>query len=139
MGNKESYQQQLPIQKIDLAKFSGLWYEIGRVPSSFEPENATNVTAEYTPMPQGSIQVVNTEVIGGKTISIKGVGVPQDFTNSHLRIYFPSVGTVGEYNILETNYEYALVAGGRDKVWILSRKNTKDYVTYGNLLNRLHR
>lgn len=141
MGNGQGKQQayQLPIQKIDLNKFSGLWYEIARVPSSFEPENATNVTAEYTLMPQGSLQVVNTEMIGGKTISIKGVGVSQDFTNSHLKIYFPTVGVTGEYNILETDYSYALVAGGGDKIWILSRKNTMDYVTYGMLLNRLHR
>ena len=43
---------------VDLARYAGLWYEIARLPASFE-KGCEGVTARYTVRPNGKVTVVN--------------------------------------------------------------------------------
>ncbi|MEM7767057.1 MAG: lipocalin family protein [Pseudomonadota bacterium] len=47
------------VESVDLERYAGLWYEIARYPNSFQSD-CEGVTAEYTPLDDGGIKVVNT-------------------------------------------------------------------------------
>ena len=47
-----------PVQGFELERYLGRWYEIARLDHSFE-RGLTQVTAEYTPGPDGSVHVLN--------------------------------------------------------------------------------
>ena len=47
------------VPSVDLKKYSGKWYEIARFPNSFQKDCAGDVTATYTPRPDGKITVLN--------------------------------------------------------------------------------
>lgn len=59
--------------KVDLEKYAGTWYEIARLPNSFE-RGLTRVTATYTLKENGKIQVLNRGYKSekGKWSEIKG-------------------------------------------------------------------
>jgi apolipoprotein D and lipocalin family protein len=113
------------VDYVNLKKYSGLWYEIFRLPVPFE-NDPKNVTAEYTLNKDESINVLNSEIIEGRVISISGSAVPIDNTNSKLQIDFGN-GRIGYYFIVKLgrNYEFSLVSSPDKKyAWLLSR--TKD-------------
>lgn len=118
---------ELPVvESVDLARYQGLWYEIARLPQRFQ-SGCTAVTAEYTPLANGKIRVLNTcrkGSLDGPVKSATGtarvVNSPQ---NSKLKVSF-FWPFEGDYWILELgeNYEYAVVgAPSRESLWILSR------------------
>jgi apolipoprotein D and lipocalin family protein len=47
------------VDKVDLSRYVGQWYEIARYPNRFERDCATDVTATYATLPDGKIQVIN--------------------------------------------------------------------------------
>ncbi len=47
------------VAPVDLIRYAGLWHEQARLPNRFEKQCAGPVTAEYTPMPDGTVQVRN--------------------------------------------------------------------------------
>ena len=112
------------VQKFELERYLGTWYEIARYDHSFE-RGLTSVKAQYVRRDDGMIKVVNTgfdakrgqqkEVIGkAKTTSAPGM-----LKVSFFWIFY------ADYRVLALgdDYEWALVSAGRsDKyVWILSR------------------
>src|SRR5690349_8247866 len=46
------------VDSVDLGKYSGVWYEIARIPQSYE-SGCTNSSAAYTAMPDGRLSVEN--------------------------------------------------------------------------------
>ncbi len=48
--------------KVDLQKYTGQWYEISRLPNSFE-KNLVCVTANYSIKENGKIEVINKGLI----------------------------------------------------------------------------
>ncbi|HAL72497.1 MAG TPA: hypothetical protein DCP71_12055 [Verrucomicrobiales bacterium] len=74
---------------VDLQRYSGLWFEQFRLPNSFQNDEAT-AEARYTPQPDGSVRVVNTEVRPDgtrKTATGTATAVPGS-RNSRLRVKF---------------------------------------------------
>lgn len=123
------------VAPVDLKRYAGLWYEQARLPNRFEKECATEVTAEYTPQPDGTVQVHNRCVrtngqVDEVTGSARVVTVPGQPGAGRLKVRFapewlswlPMVW--GDYWILklDRDYQVALVgAPNRDYLWVLSR------------------
>lgn len=109
---------------VDLNRYLGTWYEIARLPHSFE-EGLGNVTASYNLRSDGNIEVTNTGYKNGEKKEVKGVAfVPSQNCTGRLLVsffwFFKS-----EYKIIlldDVNYSYAVVtSSSRDYLWILNR------------------
>jgi len=138
MGAGASYAQQTevqPVQKVDLQRYAGKWYEVARLPNRFQEQCAGNVSAEYALKPDGDISVTNKcSRADGKTDSVTGVAkVVGDSGNARLKVRFapdwlawvPFVW--GDYWVLglAPDYSYAVVGEPeRKNLWILSRTPT---------------
>lgn len=117
---------------VDLQRYAGLWYEIARYPNSFE-EGCAAVTAEYTPLPDGDIEVRNTcregSPDGPEEVAV-GRAWAVDDTNAKLKVKFaPSwvPFAAGDYWILalDKEYKHVLVGDPSGKyLWILARTPT---------------
>lgn len=135
------------VDRVDLNRYAGRWYEIARYPNRFEKKCARNVTAEYVLKPKGRIQVINTceKASGEKNIAEGEAKIDDKVTNSKLKVRFapsfiswlPMVW--GEYWILDLDkdYRYAVVGdSGRDYFWILSREPKMSERLYAELLQK---
>ena len=136
------------VPNVDLQKYSGVWYEIARLPNRFQKDCAGNVSAEYTLREDGKIKVVNRcrEAGKEKLKEAEGVARVADEDNgakSILEVRFaPAIlsfldSVWGDYRIiaLDDNYRYALVGSNdRKYLWILSRTKTLDDAVYKRLL-----
>lgn len=131
------------VDSLDLAKYSGTWYEIGRLPMYFQRKCASDVTATYTPKTKGSGIIVLNQCSAedGKSITAEGLAKPADSTGSKLKVTFlPSwirwlpVGRA-DYWVLahDPSYKTALV-GTPDKkyLWLLARSPNVSQETYSN-------
>ena len=140
--------------RFNLEEYLGLWYEIAKIPSDFETPGAYNVTAEYMMNTDGTIKVINTEVLpNGQENSIIGTAVPVDSSNRRLQVDFfgvsdtPKSKKLGNYWILEYAYGFSVVGGpqmpssrGPKKyLWILSRDPHPDAYLYHLILKTLNR
>jgi apolipoprotein D and lipocalin family protein len=127
---------------VDIKRYSGKWYEIQRIPNSFE-KGCGFVTAEYSLRKRGKVNVVNTCVKeSGKTTRSHAIAkVVNKKTNASLSVSFvPLLKYLGlfggDYNIiaLDDDYQYALVGSkNREFLWILARTKKLDLRTINNL------
>jgi apolipoprotein D and lipocalin family protein len=136
------------VPNVDLQKYSGVWYEIARLPNKFQKDCVGDVTAEYTLQQDGKIKVVNGCREAGKPELKKAEGVARvadedKGSNSILEVRFaPAIlsflsSVWGDYRILalDDQYRYALVGSNdRKYLWILSRTKTLDDAVYRRLL-----
>ncbi len=113
-------------QKVNLGRYEGKWYEVARLPQSFE-KNCVGVTAEYALRPDGKLSVKNTcrkLTCDGRVSQANGVATVVDHhDNSKLKVSF-FWPLEGDYWIFEVDPEYRYaVVGSPDKksFWILSR------------------
>jgi len=112
------------VEKVDIEKYAGTWYEIYRLPNRFE-KNLSCVTANYTVLKNGKIQVINRgykDKDNFKEITGKA-WLPNPNTSSQLKVQFFWPFS-GDYYIMKLgeNYDYALVGSPtRDYLWILAR------------------
>lgn len=120
--------QQPPLQTVshvDLARYVGLWYEIGRYPNSFQ-KGCKASTAMYTLRPDGQIGVVNScrDEHDSRLREAKGrAWVVDKNSNARLKVSF-FWPFRGDYWIIDLgeDYEYAVVGTpNRRYLWILSR------------------
>jgi len=127
---------------VDIEKYLGTWYEIGRYPNWFQ-KNCAGTTANYTLRDDGKIKVLNRcreNTLDGKEKSITGKAwIADKKTNAKLKVqfYWPFSG---DYWIiqLDEKYTYAVVGHpGRKYLWILSRKPRMDENIYASILRRL--
>jgi apolipoprotein D and lipocalin family protein len=114
---------------IDLARYSGTWHEIARIPHFFQRKCLRDVTATYTLQPD-HLQVVNRCITAdGETMSVTGKAFVQDApTNRKLTVgFFEILGWMpftGDYWIrdIDPDYRWAIVGGpGNEYGWILAR------------------
>ena len=117
------------VSSVDLERYTGTWYEIARLPQSFE-KGCVGVTATYQKRSDGKIDVLNTchqETLDGPSRAAHGTGkVVDSETNAKLKVTF-FWPFYGDYWILELgpNYEYSVVGSpDRGSFWILSRTPT---------------
>ncbi|MFW2176494.1 MULTISPECIES: lipocalin family protein [unclassified Moraxella] len=132
------------VASVDLNRYMGKWYEIGRLPMFFQRNCASDVTATYTLKSNGAVEV-NNQCIGkdGKSMQSIGEATKNGETGSQLKVTFLPKGLrslpIGKADYwvldLDQNYQYALVGTPNNKyLWILSRTPTMSEATYQNLL-----
>lgn len=129
------------VDRIDLKRYAGTWYEIATIPASFQ-KGCVGVTATYTLRPDGDVDVVNTcrrESLDGPERSVHGKAWSVDPSNAKLEVQF-FWPFHGDYWVIDLGpeYDYSVVGHpSRDYLWILCRKPRMDEVTYQAILERL--
>ena len=114
------------IQKLDLQRYMGKWYEIARFDHRFE-RNLEGVTATYELLDNGKISVINAGYkysTDGKLKTARGKAKQPDTANpGKLKVSF-FLFFYADYFIFELadDYSWALIGSSSDKyLWILSR------------------
>ena len=128
------------VEKVDLQKYLGTWYEIARYEHFFE-KDCKNVTANYSIMDENLIQVINScvKITTNEKKEAKARAYAVDNTNSKLKVSFfrPFYGDYWVL-ILDEQYNYAVVGTpNREYLWILSRTKTIDENIKTDILNKL--
>lgn len=125
-------ERQLPetVSQVDLDRYVGTWYEIARLPNSFQDQCAGNVTADYNRLDDGNIEVVN-RCVDKKGVLDEAHGVARVVdrsSNAKLEVSFVSLFGWrlfwGDYWILYLDDDYSHVVVGtpnRKYAWILAR------------------
>lgn len=127
---------------VDPDRYLGLWYEIARLPNSFE-KNCEGVTAAYSRRPDGLIRVVNTCRVnapdGEARVAVGRARIVDEATNAKLKVSF--FGPFwGDYWILWLAEDYSMSLVGEPSgryLWILSRTPTLPEATKADALRRL--
>lgn len=134
------------VPSVDFDRYAGTWYEIARLPNWFQKKCAGDVSATYTLLDDGTIQVINRcrkedgqmSEAEGKAKRV-GIGEP----NTKLKVRFaPKILSLlpfvwGDYWIilLAPDYSYAVVGEpSRKYLWVLSRTPTMDETVLQNIL-----
>ena len=126
------------VAPVDLQRYAGIWHEQARLPNRFQKQCAGPVSAEYTPQPDGTVQVVNRcvredgnfdEAVGtARVVPVAGQPgagrLEVRFAPAWLS-WLPLVW--GDYWILGLADDYSwAVVGSPDRayLWILARTST---------------
>lgn len=119
------------VPAVDLNRYAGTWYEIARFPNRFEdgPGLAcADVTATYTPRPDGRIGVLNrcrNAAAGGAQRDARGSAyVVKGSQGAKLRVTF-FWPFYGDYWVLGLDPEYRWAVVGdprREYLWVLARR-----------------
>ncbi|AMW78570.1 hypothetical protein AMD27_06520 [Acinetobacter sp. TGL-Y2] len=135
------------VDKVELDRYLGVWYEVARKPLYFQKKCDRNVTATYTLNENGNVNVDNRcySQDGKLNQSVGEAFIQNPPYNSKLKVSFlPSAirwmpfGR-GDYWILKIDADYQTVLvgePGRKYMWILSRtsqpneKVVKEYLDY---------
>ncbi|MDV0595536.1 MULTISPECIES: lipocalin family protein [unclassified Enterobacter] len=116
------------VTPFDAQRFLGTWYEIARLDHRFE-RGLEKVTAHYSPMDDGGIQVINRGYNPDREMWQQSTGKAYftcDPRRAALKVSFFGP-FYGGYNViaLDKEYRHALVCGpDRNYLWILSRTPT---------------
>ena len=112
------------VQTFDVARFMGKWYEIARYDHRFE-DGMTRVSATYTLLDDGRIEVLNSGYKDGKYKEIKGKAKqPNPADPGKLKVSF-FLWFYSDYYvlILDPEYRYVVIGSSSDKyLWIMSRQ-----------------
>ena len=131
------------VAPVDLKRYAGMWHEQARLPNRFQKRCVGPATADYTPLDDGTIQVVNRcRVAGGRFEesigSARVVPVAGQPGAGRLQVRFapewlswlPVVW--GDYWILKLDRDYQVALVGtpnREYLWVLSRAPRLDTAT----------
>lgn len=135
---------QMLVDSVDLERYAGLWYQVGRYPNSFQRGECVVSTAEYTLDEAGRILVLNRcweDFYGGKyTQQVRAVGRPAEASGSRLLVTFFKLFTAN-YLVVEldqVDYLWAAVTTpNRGNLWILSRTPALDEAIYQRIIQAL--
>lgn len=128
------------VEKVDLKKYSGLWYDYAHLPARFL-EGCTDITAEYSLENPKYVTVYNRCIKSstGKTSDIKGKAFPvRGSNNAKLKVQFFWPFRSDYWIVyLDENYRHAIVGGpSRKYMWILSRDPEIDLESLNKLKTR---
>ncbi len=131
------------VRSLDLQRYLGTWYEIARLPTSFE-RGCVGTTATYSLRPDGDVRVLNRchkETLDGPVKDAEGKAWLPDGKAEpgklKVQFFWPFYGA---YWVVElgSEYEYAVVGHpDRDYGWILSRTPQMDPAVYAGIVERL--
>jgi apolipoprotein D and lipocalin family protein len=115
-----------PEKPVDLDRYLGLWFEIGRYENRFE-RGGEAVTAEYHKRPDGLIEVINTcrrgSISGSLRTATGRASVVPGSHNAKLKVRFFGPFS-GNYWVLDRddNYAWSIVGEPTGRyLWLLSR------------------
>jgi len=127
------------VKTFDVARFMGKWYEIARYDHRFE-EGMTRVSATYTLLDDGRIEVLNAGYKDGKYKEIKGKAKqPNPADPGKLKVSF-FLWFYSDYYvlILDPEYRYVVIGSSSDKyLWIMSRQSDLAENVIRDLLDQL--
>jgi len=137
----EKPQNMQTVSDVDINRYMGVWYEIGRFPHSFE-KDLVGVTATYRLKDNGKVEVLNQgfkNTLDGKLKKSKGFAkVPDPNEPGRLKVYF-FWPFGGDYLILDLDKDYqCLLIGSNSKnyLWILSRTPQMPESEYQRLVEK---
>ena len=135
------------VEALDLERYQGLWYEIARLPNEFQDQCVGDVTAEYTLLESGKVEVINRcRLEDGSIDQASGLARrPDPNRPAALEVRFaprwlsllPFVW--GEYQVfaLDDDYQWALVGDpSREYLWMLARAPRIDSALYQDLIEQ---
>lgn len=143
---EKNFPELVTVKQVDLNKYVGLWYEIAKIPNSFQDQCAYGTTAEYKIDEDGDIIVTNSCYDDeGKIDVAEGLAkVVDKNTNAKLEVSFFSILGIrpfwGDYWIigLDDNYQWAVVGTPNRKYgWVLSRTPSLPDSTMENIFEIL--
>ncbi|KQW86616.1 lipocalin family protein [Brevundimonas sp. Root1279] len=116
-----------PAKAVDLDRYVGLWYEIGRYENGFE-RGCEGVTARYARREDGLVSVVNSCRQGGpdgpEKVSEGRAKVVAGSDGAKLKVSFFGPFFVGDYWVLDRadDYSWSIVGEPSGRyLWLLSR------------------
>lgn len=130
------------VKYVDLKKYAGLWYEIAKIPNSFQKQCVKGTTAKYILTEDGEIKVINSCIDeDGEVDKADGLArIVDKKSNAKLEVSFFSIfgwrPIWGDYWIigLDDNYQWAIVGTPSRKYgWILSRAPKLDEATMNKI------
>jgi apolipoprotein D and lipocalin family protein len=130
VGGSVAAEPPRPVERVDLQRYVGRWYEIAAIPNFFQRNCARDTTADYALRDDGLVSVTNSCVeASGRVEQAQGVArIVDPATNARLEVSFVSLLGVrlfwGDYWVigLGEDYEYALIGTpSRRWGWILAR------------------
>jgi apolipoprotein D and lipocalin family protein len=130
-----------PVGGFELSKYLGTWYEIARMPVSFE-RDLVGVTATYGLRKDGKVSVLNQghkKTLHGTIKTAHGKARFAGKTDiGHLKVsFFGPFYADYIVTVLDSNYQYAMVVGDSYKyLWILSRTPKLDAAILNGLLEK---
>ncbi len=125
-ATSESTAQISAVTGFQLERYLGTWYEIARLPHSFE-RDMHQVSAEYSLAGDGTVKIVNRGVRNGQVKAAQAVAkfkASPDTGELRVSFFRPFYG---DYRIirLADDYSSAIVTSSRKKyLWILARQRT---------------
>lgn len=142
--NGEQPAEVTSVEELDLSRYLGLWFEIGRLPLKFEDDGARDITAEYSLQEDGTVKVdnrcINEE---GEPTQALGQAVPDDQHAGRLKVTFLPAAlrwipfTQADYWVLKIDdgYRHALVGTpDHENLWLLAREPQVDAGTEAEFL-----
>lgn len=130
----------VPVPSLDLERYAGRWYEIARLPNSFEDPACLTVTADYTLRPDKTVEVVNTCVLADDVDRSVGVArrpdpaAPSKLEVSFFRPFYGKYWVIG----LDPEYRWALVAEPKGQyLWLLSRTPKLEPAVESEVMGRI--
>lgn len=131
-----------PAKSVDLNRYAGLWYEIGRYENGFE-RGCEGVTAQYALRDDGLIGVTNTcrqGAVDGPIKTAQGKAkVVAGAQNAKLKVSFFGPFYVGDYWVLDRADDYAWSIVGEPSgryLWLLSRTAQPSAQTRATIMER---
>lgn len=132
-----TYKPMQTAKSVDLQKYMGKWYEIARLPNSFQ-KGCHCSTAEYKVLDQNKISVTNACYKDGKLKEATATAWrsnADDNSKLKVRFFWPFTG---KYWILyvSDDYQYAVVGEpSREYLWFLSRTKHISHQQLGLMKN----
>ena len=131
------------VKNVELDKYIGKWYEIARLPNSFQKDCFCS-TAEYSILDNETIKVINRcnkDSINGEPDDVEGKAfVVPNSNNAKLKVQFfwPFRGDYWIIDLDETEYSYAVVGHpSREYLCILARMPRIEQDLYDSLLIKI--
>lgn len=131
-----------PVNGFELSRYLGTWYEIARMPVSFE-RDLVAVTATYGLQKNGTVSVLNQghkKTIQGTIKKARGkakfAGKP-DVGHLKVSFFWPFYADYIIVALDQKDYQYAMVVSeGFKYLWILSRASRLDASILNGLLDK---
>lgn len=131
-----------PAKAVDLNRYAGLWYEIGRYEAGFQ-RGCEGSTATYSTRDDGLIGVVNTcrqDRLDGDLRSVEGKAKIVDGSqNAKLKVSFFGPFYVGDYWVLDhaDDYSWSIVGEPSGRyLWLLTRARQPSQQVRETVMNR---
>lgn len=112
------------VPSVDLARYSGKWFEIASFPMFFQRNCVGDTTAQYTPAADGALSVHNRcRTDSGFDDATGKATVVEGFGNSRLKVSFFWPFKADYWVLgLDPEYRWAVVGNpNRKYLWVLSR------------------